>query len=149
MHPPVYVLARQAETGAFRPAHGHPEDHTWPGLLLVRVEGRLFFANSQGVAARIRSLIEAHRPRVVALDGRAIIDLEYSALKMLTEAHERLEREGIRLWLAGLNPGVKAMLRRSELGRRLGEEGMPASLHVAIDRFETDSPPSLVRADRS
>jgi high affinity sulfate transporter 1 len=136
MHPPVYVLARQAETGAYRPADAHPEDQTWPGLLVVRVEGRLFFANAQGVAERIRSLIETHQPGVLALDGRAIIDLEYSALKMLTEAHERLEREGIRLWLAGLNPGVKAMVRRSELGRRLGDEGMPPSLTVAVERFK-------------
>jgi high affinity sulfate transporter 1 len=140
IHPPVYRLARQAETGAFRPADAHPEDQTWPGLLVVRVEGRLFFANAQGVAQRIRSLIETHQPRVMALDGRAIIDLEYSALKMLLEAQERLEQEGIRLWLAGLNPGVKAMVRRSELGRRLGEEGMPANLHVAINRFEASVP---------
>ncbi|WP_053068387.1 hypothetical protein [Synechococcus sp. GFB01] len=43
---------------------------------------------------------------------------------MLTQAREQLEREGIRLWLAGLNPGVKAMVRRSELGHRLGEAGL-------------------------
>ncbi|MGB5135753.1 MAG: SulP family inorganic anion transporter [Prochlorococcaceae cyanobacterium] len=41
----------------------------------------------------------------------ALIDLEDSALKMLREAEATLRREGIHLWLAGLNPSVLAVVR--------------------------------------
>jgi MFS superfamily sulfate permease-like transporter len=120
----------------FRPVStDHPADQSWPGLLIVRVEGRLFFANVQAVRQRIRQLVDELRPRVVALDGSALIDLEYSALMMLTEAESTLGREGIRLWLVGLNPSVLTMVRRTELGRRLGPERMLANLEVAVERY--------------
>ena len=49
--PPVYVLGRKPGTNVFRPRSAeHPEDETFPGLLLLRPEGRLFFANAERVA---------------------------------------------------------------------------------------------------
>ena len=42
--PPVYVLARKPGTNVFRrKSREHPEDETFAGLLLVRLEGRIFF----------------------------------------------------------------------------------------------------------
>jgi MFS superfamily sulfate permease-like transporter len=42
--PPVYVLGRKRGTNVFRPRSAeHPDDETFPGLLLVRLEGRVFF----------------------------------------------------------------------------------------------------------
>ena len=39
--PPVHVLGRKPGTNVFRPrSREHPEDETFPGLLLVRPEGR-------------------------------------------------------------------------------------------------------------
>jgi hypothetical protein len=70
------------------------------------------------------------------LDGSAVIDLEYSALKMLTEKERSLRREGILLALAGLSPSVLELVRRSELGRVLGDERMLANLQVAVERYE-------------
>jgi MFS superfamily sulfate permease-like transporter len=57
---------------------------------------------------RCARLIDAARPRVVLIDLRAVPDLEYTALKMLSEAEERQREAGISLWLVGLNPEVLA-----------------------------------------
>src|SRR5262245_59218915 len=85
--PPVHVLGRKPGTNVFRPrSDEHPEDETFPGLLLLHPEGRLFFANAERVGHKIRPLIEAARPRVVVFDLSGVFDLEYTALKMLTEA---------------------------------------------------------------
>jgi len=138
MQPPVYELARKVGTDVFRPRdEGHPGDETWPGLLLVRTEGRLFFANAQGVADAIQALIARARPRprLVVIDGRALIDLEYSALRMLDQAERNLSRQGITLALAGLNPGVLAMVRRTELGQRLGSERLFFNTQEAVERW--------------
>ena len=73
----------------FRPAvEEHPDDETWPGLLIVRMEGRLFFADAQRVRDKIWQLVEQAKPRVVVLDCRALLDIEYTALKMLIEGEE-------------------------------------------------------------
>jgi hypothetical protein len=36
----------------------------------------------------------------MVIDCSSIIDIEYTALKMLADAEEKLQREGVRLWLA-------------------------------------------------
>jgi high affinity sulfate transporter 1 len=136
-NPPVYALGRKRGTTVFRPrSDEHPDDETWSGLLIMRTEGRLFFANAERTADRIRALVDAGRPRVVLLDCRAIMDIEYTALKMITEADEKLQAEGITLWLAGLNPQVLEMVRRSVLGERLGRERMFMNLDAAVRNFE-------------
>ena len=76
----------------------------------MRPEGRLFFANAPVIAEKLRTAYEHTKPQVVLLDFRAVLDLEYTALKMLTEAEERLQREGVELWLAGCNPEVLAVV---------------------------------------
>ena len=85
-NPPVYVLGRKRGTSVFRPRSSeHPEDETFPGLLLLRLEGRVFFLNAGRIAERIGPLIAEAGAKVVVLDLSAVFDLEYSALKMLTE----------------------------------------------------------------
>jgi MFS superfamily sulfate permease-like transporter len=136
-NPPVYPLGRKPGTTVFRPpTDEHRDDDTWPGLLILRTEGRLFFANAQRVADRMRPLVDAARPRVVVLDCRAIMDIEYTALKMIIEADEKLQAEGVTLWLAGLNPQALDIVRRSPLGERLGRERMFMNLDAAVRAFE-------------
>jgi sulfate permease, SulP family len=136
--PPVYALGRKRGTSVFRPlSDKHPDDETWPGLLMLRVEGRLFFANAQQVGEVAWPLVEKADPRVVLLDFRAVTDIEYTALKMLVEAEENLRGQGRQLWLAGLNPSVFAMVERSRLGAALGRERMFLDLQAAVDKFQT------------
>ena len=50
-NPPVHVLGRKPGTNVFRPrSTEHPEDETFPGLLLLRLEGRVFFANAERIS---------------------------------------------------------------------------------------------------
>jgi SulP family sulfate permease len=49
-HAPVYALGRKPGTNVFRRRTAeHPEDEIFPGLLIVRTEGRMYFANAQYV----------------------------------------------------------------------------------------------------
>ena len=132
-NPPVHVLGRKPGTNVFRPrSKEHPEDETFPGLLLLRLEGRVFFANAERIAEKIRPLVDEANPRIVALDLSGVFDLEYTALKMVTEGEKRQRERGILLWLVGLNPEVLAMVQRSPLGETLGRERMHFNLEVAV-----------------
>ena len=122
--PPIYVLGRKPGTNVFRPRSAeHPEDETFPGLLLLRPEGRIFFVNAEHIAAKMRALIAEAKAKVVALDFGGVSDLEYTALKMVTEAEESQRESGVMLWLVDLNPEVLAMVQRSPLGETLGGRG--------------------------
>ncbi len=134
--PQVHVLGRKRGTNVFRPrSDDHPEDETFPGLLLVRLEGRLFFANVGRLGDKLRPLVAEANPRVVVLDMSGVPDLEYTALKALTEAEARLEQRGVELWLTGLNPRVLAMVERSPLGATLGRRRLLFNLEVAVAAY--------------
>jgi high affinity sulfate transporter 1 len=134
---PVFVLGRKPGTDVFRPqSHEHPEDELFPGLLLLKTEGSIHFANAQRVGDLMWPLIYQHKPQVLVIDCSAIPDVEYTALLMLTEAERKLKELGIVLWLAGLNPEPLELIRKSKLGNTLGRERMYFNLEQAVVGFK-------------
>jgi SulP family sulfate permease len=135
--PPVYALGRKRGTDVFRPrSDEHPDDESWPGLLILRAEGRIFFANAQRIGDKMWLMIEETKPSVVLIDFSAVFDIEYTALKMMAEADERLRRDGITLWLAALTPDVLTVVQRSGIGETLGRERMFFNLQMAVESYE-------------
>jgi len=134
--PPVYELGRKPGTNVFRPrTNEHPEDEIFPGLLILRPEGRIFFVNAENIAEKIRHLADEAKPRVVAIDLSAVSDLEYTALKALVEGEKRQRELGVRLWLVGLNPGVLRVIQKSPLGEVLGREELHFNLEGAVAKY--------------
>jgi high affinity sulfate transporter 1 len=134
--PPVYVLGRKPGTNVFRRrSEEHPEDELFPGLLLLRVEGRIFFLNARRIGEKVESLLEEAKPKVVAVDLSGVFDLEYTALKALIEADKRLGEDGVSIWLVGLTPAVLETVQRSSLGETLGRERMHFNLEVAVQKY--------------
>ena len=135
-NPPVYVLRRKPGTNVFRPqSPEHPEDECFPGLLLLRPEGPIFFANAAQIAHKIEPLVRQAQPRIVAVDASGVLDMEYTALKMFAKVAEKQAQNGIQLWLIGMNPEVLAIVQRSPLGQMLRREGMYFNLEIAISHF--------------
>ena len=134
-HPPVYVLGRKPDSDVFRPLGDHPQDESFPGLLLARTEGRIFFANISRVIDKLWVLIHQNAPQVLLLDCDAIPDIEYTALKSLAEFEEQLGNAGIVLWLAALNPEALYMVRHSPLAQKLGDERMFPDLGEAVENY--------------
>ena len=135
-NPPVYVLGRKPGTNVFRPrGDEHPGDEAFAGLLLLRLEGRIFFLNARRIGEQIERMVEETRPSVVAVDLSGVFDLEYTALKALIEGEERLRERGISVWLCGLTPGVLAVIQRSPLGQTLGHDRLHFNLEIAVERY--------------
>jgi SulP family sulfate permease len=136
-NPHVYVIGRKRGEDVLRPlSPENPDDETFDGLLILRPEGRLFFANAQVVGDRIWALVTEHRPRVVAMDMSRIYDIEYSALQMLIDGERRMSATGVTVWLTALNPSVLAAIRSSALADRLGEERLLPNARAVIRRYQ-------------
>lgn len=135
-HPSVYVIGRKRGADVLRPlSPENPDDEIFDGLLIVRPEGRIYFANAQNIAEKINALVEQYQPRVVTIDMSRVPDFEYSALQMLIEGEKRTTERGITMWLAALNPGVLKVVRQSGLAERLGKERLLFNARAAIERF--------------
>ena len=136
-NPDVYALARNRSTQQFEPVSGSNDDQeTAPGLLLVRVEGQFFFANTQIIGDKTDQLMDQFKPRVVAFDLSRVFDIEYSAIKMLIEDEARLRKEGIRIWLVKPNPRVRQILARSPLADLLEEGCFHERLSDAFEHYK-------------
>ena len=85
----------------------------------------------------MRALIQEYDPKVVVLDMSAVPDIEYTALRMLTEAEENLQEAGIALWLTALNPEALKVIRQAPLGKTLGINRMFYNLKQAVEHYQT------------
>jgi sulfate permease, SulP family len=136
-NPKVYVIGRKRGEDVLRPlSPEHPDDEAFDGLLILRPEGRLFFANAQQVSDQIQALVAERRPSVLALDMSRVPDIEYSALQMLVEGERRMTEQGITVWVAALNPSVLESIRSSALADRLGPERLLFNARAAIRKYQ-------------
>lgn len=136
-HPKVYVIGRKRGADVLRPlSPEHPDDETFAGMLILRPEGRLFFANAQVVADQIKALLAQHQPKILVLDMSRVPDIEYSALQMLIDGELRSRERGTSLWLASLNPSVLEVVRHTVLAERLGRERLLFNTRAAIERYQ-------------
>jgi len=133
--PTVHVIGRKRGADVLRPLSPEHDDETFDGLLILRPEGRLFFANVQNVADQVKALTLEYRPRVLALDLSRVPDIEYSALQMIIESEKRATEGGAVLWLAGLNPTVLEVVRRAGFDQRLGER-LIFNARMVIERYQ-------------
>ena len=69
------------------------------------------------------------------------MDIEYSAFQMLTEGNTGLARQGVRLWLAGLNPQVLEYIRASGFPDALGPNALYHNAEAALQAYLADTNP--------
>ena len=133
----VYMIGRKRDADVLRPVSPeNPDDETFDGLLILRPEGRVFFANARQVGDQIQALVAEHRPKVVALDMSRVPDIEYSALQMLVDGERRMTENGIAVWLAAANPTVLEVIRSSGLADRLGRERLLFNARAVIRKYQ-------------
>jgi sulfate permease, SulP family len=99
--PNVAVLGHvPGTTGQWGDVARHPENATAPGIVVLRPESGLFFANADEVRKRIRGLSSAEGVRAIVLDAETMPFIDMTAATMLTELERDLERSGTKLVLA-------------------------------------------------
>lgn len=136
-HPIVAVVGRKRGTDELRPVSPeHPEIEPVPGLLIVRPMGRLYFVNAQSVQDQIAALFAHYQPQVLAIDLSRVTDIEYSALLALMEAEQRATGRGAVVWLAGLNPSVRELVRHAGLDQRLGPDRLLFNAQAVVARYQ-------------
>ncbi|MCB2008656.1 MAG: sodium-independent anion transporter, partial [Rhodoferax sp.] len=105
---------------------------TVPGLLALRVDESLFFANAVVVEDRIGEQLQLD-PGLhhVLLICSAVNQIDATALEVLTELERSLAARGIVFLLAEVKGPVMDRLRTTDLGRRL-EGRVFLSVHEAF-----------------
>jgi high affinity sulfate transporter 1 len=131
------VLAKVAGENIYRSLENNPDGEIYPGLLITRFEGSLFFANAPDMADEIRYGVEVTEPApaVVLVDFESITEVDATALITIKELNEELERSGIDLRLARVRAHVLDLMRTTELDQEIGPEYIYDSVHAGVGAF--------------
>ncbi|MCJ7537657.1 MAG: sulfate permease [Anaerolineales bacterium] len=134
-NPPVYRVGRKVGTDVFRALRDHPDDETFPGLLMLRTEGVMFFASAPHAIDQIARIAREHQPKIVVLDCSPVPNFEYTSIKQFLDFDDKLQTSGVTLWLAALNREAFETIEKTELGKALGHERMFFNLEQAVEVY--------------
>ena len=131
-HPHMAVVGRVPGTEHFRSVERHRVE-TVPGLLALRVDESLYFANAALVEDHVESLL-VQDPSIkrVLLACAAVNQIDATALGVLTQMEHSLRKRGIELALAEVKGPVMDRLKDTLLGKTL-EGRIYLSLHEAFE----------------
>jgi high affinity sulfate transporter 1 len=131
--PPMPLLGREAGTQVFRELDEHPEDERFPGVVVLRLDGGLFFATSDALEDRIREVALSSDIGGIVLDCEGIDFIDSQGSAKLREILELTEQAGVTLRLARVKPAVRELLRRDHVLDRIGGHRIHGNVHRAVE----------------
>lgn len=118
-HPHMALVGRVPGTEHFRNVERHQVE-VFSGLIALRIDESIYFANSQLIAEKIEGLLSEHpSTNCVLLILSAVNQLDTTALGMLTELEKTLSARHITLQFAEIKGPVHDRLQPTELGDRM------------------------------
>jgi MFS superfamily sulfate permease-like transporter len=112
----VSVLGRLPGSHDFVDIAQHPNAVQPPGMLILRPEEPLFFANAEAVMVLARKQVQAHGDaKQVVLSLEASPDLDSTALESLGDFSGWLQARGVTLRVARVKDETRALLLRAAL----------------------------------
>ena len=124
------IMGREPGSLIFSDNRRHPQNRSLPGLLILRPDEGLYFANADSIRNDIIKLVDGAQPpvKVVLLDLEMSNQLDVPSIDMLAELKEELENRDARLWFSRLHGPLREALEGSDVLRDID----PQSIHSRI-----------------
>ena len=117
----------------------HPSARIVPGVLVYRLDDRLFFANTNYVEGRIREAVAGAPAPVhwLVFDAEALNHVDATGVRMLTEMIESLRKESITFVFARLHSPASDRLEDAGVLDLVGEEHVYPTVRAAVQDAPT------------
>lgn len=143
--PHVAELGRTPDGTRWVDLQRNPDALTEPGVVVVRPEGGLVYANADNVADAVRSHLHDD-PRAVVLDTTAVPEIDITAVEMLDRLYADLEHRHVRLHFAGEIGQVRDLLSATGITSVITDAHPTVDAAVTAARHDLDHPPGTERA---
>jgi SulP family sulfate permease len=129
-HPQDAVLGQLPGEEAYRDIQRHPEAITFPGLLIWRPGGDLFFASTRRLGDGLRAALAASRPpaKHVLLDAGSVNFIDTTACDALLNVIKELQSQGIAFAFARVRDQVRERMRLGGVEAVVG----PTNFHERV-----------------
>src|SRR5262245_51514072 len=121
-HPQGAVLGQLPGTEAYRDVRRHPEARTFPGLLIWRVGGDLFFASVGQMEAALKNSLAEIRPPIkhVLLDMSSVNFIDVSACDDLITFIKQLQSRDVSIAFAHVRDTVRQDMQLGKIDAVVG-----------------------------
>jgi SulP family sulfate permease len=128
------VLARERGTQVFRELDEHPKDEQFPGVVVMGLDGGLFFATSDALEDRLRE-VATSTPGLtgIVLDCEGIDFIDSQGSAKMREILELTNQAGVTLRLARLKPAVRDLLSRDGVLEGIGADRIHGNVDHAVE----------------
>ncbi|XVE69077.1 hypothetical protein DITRI_Ditri09bG0120900 [Diplodiscus trichospermus] len=142
-NPHIAVLGRLPGTTVYRNIQQYPEAYTYNGLVIVRIDAPIYFANISYIKDRLREYevvvdkSTKHGPEVqriyfVILEMSPVTYIDSSAVQALKDLHHEYESRDIQIAISNPNREVLLTLSKSGLVELIGKEWYFVRVHDAV-----------------
>jgi MFS superfamily sulfate permease-like transporter len=131
------VLGRVDKLKGYHDIGRHPAARLIPGLVLLRWDAPLFFANAESFRGRALAAVAASPTPVrrLVVAAEPVTGIDVTAADMLIELDEALHAAHIELCFAEMKGPVKDRLKRFGLFARLGEASFFQTIGEAVSAY--------------
>ncbi len=131
------ILGRADGVKGYHDMSRYPDARQIPGLVLLRWDAPLFFANADTFRERVVDAVDdaASRTLWVVIAAEPITDVDTTAAEMILELDRQLAARGVELAFAEMKGPVKDRLDRYGLKEKIGRDFFFATLGVAVNAF--------------
>lgn len=127
------------EKAAWGSIRDHPERRTYDGILVIRLDSPLFWANATQIADGVLAEVEQQDDvQAVLLDLEATSQLDTTSVDALERIRDRLATKGVELYLVRVFYMARQVLNRSGFVESLGEGRMWHSISAGVRAARKD-----------
>nr|ABK35752.1 sulfate transporter [Populus tremula x Populus alba] len=142
-NPHIAVLGRLPGTTVYRNIEQYPEAYTYNGIVIVRIDAPIYFANISSIKDRLREYeVDADKssrrgPEVekiyfVILEMSPITYIDSSAVQALKDLHQEYKSRDIQICISNPNRDVLLTLTKAGIVELLGKERYFVRVHDAV-----------------
>ena len=112
----------------------HPSARVTPGVVVYRLDDRLFFANARYVKGRVLEALRGapDEPHWLVFDAEAVSHVDATGLEALRELAAGRRRDGIGLVVARMKPAVYEQVAVAGVAEAIGEERFFPTVRAAV-----------------
>ncbi|XP_047316218.1 probable sulfate transporter 4.2 [Impatiens glandulifera] len=144
-NPHVAVLGRLPGTTIYRNIQQYPEAYTYNGIVIVRIDAPIYFANTSYIKDRLREYEfhckddgftkrgpEVEQIHFVVIEMAPVTYIDSSAVQALKDLQQEYESRDIKMAIANPNKEVLMTLSKSGLVDKIGKEWCFVRVHDAV-----------------
>jgi high affinity sulfate transporter 1 len=130
------VLGRAEGLPGYHDLNSYPDAKLLPGLVILRFDAPLFFANTRAFRERVLALAAMQpRPVWILVAAEPITDIDTTAADMLHDLDKTLNAQGISLVFAEMKDPVRARVERYQLTETIDPNHFYPTLTAAVHAF--------------